>query len=169
MIKCSNCGEDIREGTKSCPTCGEGLDDVSWVEVKRAIRTTRREWTLSREWALTNVVFAGTVIAGFGVLLFLATSGIFTWFNWDNFWAYFIAGLGLVFLTKAVINQVFKKTFFSMPILMAGITMLAVGAAGLFLYFSSYSGPLWPLMFVGAGLLVIALGIGGYLTIRRGR
>ena len=167
MQKCSNCGEEVPEGSRSCPTCGEAAGEGSWVEVRRAFTTTRREWTLSREWALVNVIFAGTVIVGFGMLLFLATSGIFTWFNWDNFWAYFLAGLGLILLMKTAINQVFKKTFFNLPLLMSGITMLVVGVAGLFLYFMDYSGPLWPLIFVGAGLLVIALGIGGYLIFRR--
>ena len=103
------------------------------------------------------------ILIWLGVTLFLANLGTFGWIQWENFWAWFILGIGALFILEVLIRLVVPE--YQRPIggrLIAGVILLVIGASFSFLPFDI--GKLWPFIFVAIGLAVL---LGGLFRPRR--
>ena len=103
------------------------------------------------------------ILIWLGVTLFLANLGTFGWIQWENFWAWFILGIGALFILEVLIRLVVPE--YQRPIggrLIAGVILLVIGASFSFLPFDI--GKLWPFIFIAIGLAVL---LGGLFRPRR--
>jgi len=93
-------------------------------------------------------IIAGIIVILLGVLFLLVTMG---YLDWDNWWAYFLVGLGVILIIEAVIR--YMVPIYKRPIIgriIGGIVLIAIGACGIF-----DIGFYWPLILVGAGIGII--------------
>jgi hypothetical protein len=99
-----------------------------------------------------GILFAALIIILIGGLFLLRTLGYVQWNDW---WKYFLIGLGSIFLIDAIIRSVVPQ--FRRPIIdrvIPGIILIAVGFGFLFGF-----GEFWPiiLIVVGAGMIITFL------------
>jgi len=174
MVYCSKCGAEIPEGASFCPKCGAEVGGVSpegWDRhVDRHIRRQmRRQWRwglfMSPEYRLIEAISAGLIIILLGVLLYLAASGITMLVTWANFWAYLLIGIGGFLLLRAILTMILiPGSYYHFGSIIGGIILIALGAAWLSVSVFGWDRSLWPLIIVGGGVLVIAVGIVNYLA-----
>jgi hypothetical protein len=99
-----------------------------------------------------GILFAALIIILIGGLFLLRTLGYVQWNDW---WKYFLIGLGSIFLIDAIIRSVvpqFRRSIIDRVI--PGIILIAVGFGFLFGF-----GEFWPiiLIVVGAGMIITFL------------
>jgi hypothetical protein len=97
-------------------------------------------------------IFPGLILVLLGVLFLLANQGIIGWGEW---WQYFLIGLGGIFLVEAAIRggQGDNRGYGTGRII-TGIVLIGIGVlflAGLTTW--------WPLILIGAGIAIIAVGL----------
>jgi hypothetical protein len=98
------------------------------------------------------------ILIWLGVTLLLANLGTFGWIWWENFWAWFILGIGALFILEVLIRLVVPE--YRRPIggrLIAGMILLVIGASFTFLPFDV--GKLWPLILIAIGLAALLGGL----------
>jgi uncharacterized membrane protein YhhN len=86
-----------------------------------------------------------------GTFLFLATQG---YIKWEDWWAYFLLGLGVVFIAEALARQAVPE--YRRPILgrlIAGLVLICIGASNIY-----GLREWWPLIIVVVGILLLAYG-----------
>ncbi len=119
---------------------------MAWKE-----RNEKEEWE-KREKDPLRVVFSGLVLLLLGVTFYLATKKVISWSEW---WAYFIFGLGILFLVDALIRKTVPE--YRRPVsgrIFAGV--LFVGLGLVFIYGVT---DWWPFIFVVIGLWLILKGL----------
>ncbi len=176
MAYCSKCGAQVLDDANFCPKCGAeigmaapgGFDRHMDRQIRRQMR---REWRwdmfMSPEYRLIEVVSAGVVIILLGVLLYLAAAGVTSFVTWSNIWAYLLMGIGAFLVMRAILAMVlFPKSYYRLGGIIGGIILIAIGAAWLSVSVFGWDRPFWPLIIVGGGILVIAVGVVNYLTRR---
>ena len=176
MAYCSKCGAEVPEGASFCPKCGTGVGKASpegFDRDRRMWRQMRREmrwgWFMSPEYRLIGAIFAGLAIILLGVLLYLAASGLTPLVTWSNFWAYLLVGIGGFLLLRAILAMVLARgSFYHFGGIIAGIILIAIGMAWLSVSLFGWDRPFWPLIIVGGGVLIIAMGVANYLARTRG-
>jgi len=97
-------------------------------------------------------VFVGLILVVIGATFFLLSQGLIPSETW---WAFFLLGLGLVFLLDALIRLAFPA--YRRPIMgrvLTGLILMAIGLGGIF-RFENW----WPLVLVVIGLLCVVYGI----------
>jgi peptidoglycan/LPS O-acetylase OafA/YrhL len=105
---------------------------------------TQEKW---RRDPISGVVF-GLLLALLGVTLFLAGQQRI---SWDDWWKYFIIGLGVIFLIEVLVRQArpaYRRPMFGR--LVAGVIFICVGLA-----FLIGIGTWWPLILVAVGLAIV--------------
>jgi len=178
MVYCSKCSAEIPEGASFCPKCGAEAGGAPPVGFDRHAdrhirRQMRREWRwglfMSPEYRLIEAISAGLIIILLGVLLYLAASGLTPLVTWANFWAYLLIGIGGFLLLRAILALVLVPgSYYHFGGIIAGIILIAIGMAWLSVSMFGWDRPLWPLIIVGGGVLVIAVGIANYLARGKG-
>jgi len=94
----------------------------------------------------------GLVLILIGLVLFAANQG---WVQWGDFWAYFLVGLGLIFLVETAIR--FAMPEYRRPVggrLVVALVLIAVGLGGIFGFTR-----LWPLILIAIGLGILIRGL----------
>lgn len=185
MAFCSNCGAQIPDGAAFCPKCGmeigvqakndDGAHDnvPDWDMDRHARHRMRREmrqggWGsyMSPEYRLAEAITGGLIVILLGGLLFLAAYQASTGIGlitWSNFWAYLIAGVGVIFVLKYFVGVLMPGHWYNNSGgLIWGIILIAIGS----LFIVGWSVTLWPLIIVAAGVLVIGAGVLNYMTKR---
>lgn len=178
MVYCSKCGTQVPDDASFCPKCGapvggaqpEGPEMFFDRHVRRQMRRQMR-WGLfsSPEYRLIEALSAGLIIILLGVLLFMAAAGVTTLVTWSNFWAYFLIGIGAFLLLRSILGMIFLPSyaFHRFGGIIVGIIFIVIGAAGLSISLFGWDKPFWPLIIVAGGVLVIAVGIANFLTVKR--
>jgi hypothetical protein len=183
MAYCSKCGAEIPEGASFCPKCGAEVDapkvnnseDMGMDMGRHARRRMRREarwgrWEMymSPEYRLMEAITGGIIVILLGVLLYLAASGITSLVTWSNFWAYLILGIGVILVLRfCAVLLMPNHGYYRYGNLIAGIIMIALGAAWLSISVFGWDRPFWPLIIVGGGILIIAVGVANFFTRRK--
>ena len=93
-------------------------------------------------------VTAGLILILLGVLFLLATLDYLSWGDW---WAYFLIGLGAIFIFEVVVRAAtprLGRRFTGK--LIAGIVLIIIGAAHIFGWVTW-----WPLILIAVGLGLI--------------
>ncbi len=90
----------------------------------------------------------GLILILLGILFLLATQHVIHWYDW---WAYFLLGLGAIFILDFIIRSV---TAHGRPVhngkLVAGAILMAIGAAHIFGMVSW-----WPLILIAIGVSLL--------------
>jgi hypothetical protein len=90
----------------------------------------------------------GLILIVLGVLFFLAQQD---YISWDKWWAYFLIGLGGIFILESFIRILrpgYGRDFAGK--LIAGAILIAIGASGIFGVVSW-----WPLILIAVGIVII--------------
>ncbi len=174
MAYCSKCGAQVPDDSSFCPKCGAEIGPAAPGGFDRHMdrqirRQMRREWRwglfMSPEYRLVEVISAGVIIILLGVLLYLAAAGITSFVTWSNVWAYLLIGVGAFLVLRAILAMVLlPKTYYHFGGIIGGIILIAIGAAWLSVSVYGWDRPFWPLIIIGGGVLVIAVGVANYLA-----
>lgn len=137
---------------------------MSWEEEGKEEREEGRGGT-EEKWTRDPLgsAIGALILIWLGVTLFLANLGTLAWIQWENFWAWFILGIGAIFILEVLIRLTVPE--YRRPIggrLIAGVILLAIGASFTFLPFDI--GKLWPLIPIAIGLAIL---FGGLFKPRR--
>ena len=137
---------------------------MSWEEEGKEEREEGRGGT-EEKWNRDplGTTIGALILIWLGVTLFLANLGTLAWIQWENFWAWFILGIGAIFILEVLIRLTVPE--YRRPIggrLIAGVILLAIGASFTFLPFDI--GKLWPLIPIAIGLAIL---FGGLFKPRR--
>ena len=120
-------------------------------------REEKEEGEKAEKWARDPIsgVFTGLVLIVLGLCLFGATAEQIAWITWENFWAYFLAGLGLAFIVEAALRYAipaYRRPVFGRVI--AGAILILIGAGNI-IGFKIW----WPFILVAIGLVILVYGI----------
>jgi hypothetical protein len=107
----------------------------------------RQDWRERRHRDRRSGLFWGLALILLGILLFGATRG---WLSWDNWWHYFLIGLGIIFLLGALVNYMSSDRVDSIGRIIPGVILICVGIA--FIYGWDMW---WPLVLIAAGVAVL--------------
>jgi len=119
-------------------------------ESKERKRDEKREEGMQEKWRrdpISGVVFA-LILLILGVLLTLAVQGVILW---DDWWKYFIIGIGVVFIIEVLIR--YAKPAYRRPMFgrfIAGLILICVGIA-----FIGGFGNWWPLIIVAIAVAIL--------------
>ena len=93
-------------------------------------------------------LFFGLILVVVGVVLFLSMQGLI---SWDDWWKYFIIGLGCIFLIEVLVR--YTRPAYRRPVfgrLITGLILICVGVA-----FLTGIGNWWPLILIVIGLAIL--------------
>ena len=119
-------------------------------ESKESGRDEKREEGMQEKWRrdpISGVVFA-LILLTLGVLLTLAVRGLILW---DDWWKYFIIGIGVVFLIEVLIR--YAKPAYRRPMFgrfVTGLILICLGVA-----FIGGFGTWWPLILVAIAVAIL--------------
>lgn len=178
MVYCSKCGAQVPDDASFCSKCGaevgkaapEGAPEGSdWRMDKHMRHQMRREWRwglhMSPEYRLIGAIFAGIIVILLGVLLYLAAAHVTPLVTRANFWAYLIVAIGAVMVLRAIISMaMFPRAYYHFGSIVGGVILIAIGAAWLSVTILGWGMPLWPLIIVGGGVLIIGVAVVSYLA-----
>lgn len=106
MHFCLKCGNEIEADAEFCRKCGQrAREGFLGDEIGRGIGQSIRDCIIVEnipEVKLIDASFGGMVIVLISGVLCLAATGAVPWVGWDNFWAYFLLGLGVLMLLKGM-------------------------------------------------------------------
>ena len=93
-------------------------------------------------------IFGGLILILLGVLFLLATMDVISWADW---WAYFLLGLGAIFIIEFIVRSV-TPAYRHQPRgkLVVGTVLLIIGGAHI-LGMVSW----WPLILIAVGIIII--------------
>jgi len=109
-----------------------------------------------------GTAMSALIIIWLGVTMLLANLDI-ALIGWDNWWAWFLLGIGGIFILEAIVRLVVPD--YRRPVggkIIAGVVLLIIGASGTFLPFDFDQ--LWPLIPIAVGLAIL---FGGLFKWRR--
>ena len=129
-------------------------------EKEREEKERGEEEGIEEKWARDplGAVIGALILIWLGVTLFLANLGTLPWIQWENFWAWFIMGIGALFILEILIRLAVPE--YRRPIggrLIVGVILLVIGASFTFLPFDI--GKLWPLIPIAIGLAILFGGL----------
>ncbi|HTX44101.1 MAG TPA: zinc-ribbon domain-containing protein, partial [Methanocella sp.] len=157
---CTNCGAEAPEGAGFCPKCGSGIGPIKKLDagrrIKPGISVEAWEFYRSPEHKMLKATMGGLVILMLGTLIFIAATGISSWITWANFFAYFLAGWGVLMVVNFLIHLLAPGCrFYRFGDLVGGTILLAIGG----LCIAGFGDYFWPLAIVSVGLYIISMGI----------
>lgn len=183
MALCNHCGTELPEGASYCPKCGGPVKSGTYMPTdlremkhaakyafraeKRAFKNARRaeRWGFhaSPEWGLLNAILWGGAFILFGVLLYVAASGVSPLLTWSNIWAYLLLLIGVLLVLRGAASIVISRGFFRMGSIIGGIFLMAISIAWLSVMAAGWSQYLWVVIIILGGLLIILAGISSYV------
>ena len=163
---CPKCGAPV--GTGAEKDTGMNTGRYARRQLRREMRAAAAGWYWSPEYRLMRTVMAGLFIILLGGLLMMAAWEITPLVTWANFWAYLLFGAGALLLIQYVLGFAMRGSMYhGFGALIGGIILMALGAAGLSMYFYDWARPLWPLIIVGGGVLIIAVAVAAFLGTKK--
>jgi hypothetical protein len=169
MPFCKNCGNEIEPGAEYCRKCGQRVGEGSvGDEIGREIGDSIRKSIIIEsipEVRLIDAIFGGLVVVLIGGVLYLAASGAVPWVGWNNFWAYFLLGLGVLLLIKGIAMFLVKparsKAYGDIQ---GGLILGLIGGTFVLLLSGGDWSTNWPLFLVIAGVVIIFVAFATYLA-----
>lgn len=168
MPYCPKCGTEVTENDIFCPKCGAPIKAVETRprREEKQEKGEKREKEEKREKAekhekrgveVTAPIVGGLILIWLGITLFLAQYGTV---SWDIWWAYFLVGLGIILIIRAILfAAIAKRIGLAYGSLVGGIVLLLIGSAAI-----SGLKYWWAVLLVALGVFVILMAL---LQIRR--
>lgn len=186
---CSRCGSPLQENALFCPQCGTSVPQPSattatgtstapssqpmdWREQRRQWRAQRRaeryekyekgekheeKTEKGRRGNVVGPIAGGLVLIWLGITFYMQQAG---YLPSDNWWAYFIAGIGVIIIVQGLINYSMSRIPFAGSFI-GGAILLIIGLA----FISNIGVNFWPLILVVIGIAILI----SSLTARRRR
>ena len=171
MPYCTNCGAEVAENAQYCPNCGRAQKSAAYKGIagparQRGEKAEKQEKQEKQEKGEkgernekgekdqggTGPLTGGLVLIWLGITFFLTTSNYIAWSQW---WAYFILGLGAIFLLRAAIvyasNR--RKGLVVGPAI-AGLVLIVVGLASI-LNVTNW----WWLILIALGVAIVVMAL----------
>lgn len=175
---CHNCGAPLPPGALFCPRCGTAVPSTQSTGAppppyydRQSYRDWRRQQRRSEKdeknekgekgekaekggggGALLGGIIGGAILIWLGISFYLQEIGYLAAFNW---WALFIAGIGVILIFQGVYLYTRSRKPIIGPLIGGGI-LLVIGLA---FFFNSFVN-LWPLILVIIGLAIVASAFG---------
>lgn len=169
---CRKCGAALPDGATFCPTCGTPVA-VSGTTSETTTPPRRYEYRhekqekrekgekqekhekgekgeKGRSGDVTGALVGGLILIWLGVTFYLQQIGTISSNNW---WAYFLFGLGAILILQGVI--IYARGRHGMGPIIGGAILMFLGVA----FITNATTNLWPLILVIIGVAVIAGGI----------
>lgn len=177
MAFCSKCGAQVPDDASFCPKCGNEINARSQDtggeffdrhidrQMRREMRRNARwQWRASPAYVLIESISAGVMLILLGILLYLAATNTTPLVKWENFWAYFLVGIGLYMLLRFFLLLVLMpdSSYFRYGSLIGGIALIAIGGAFLAMTMGGWTAEMWPFIIVLGGIAVIVAGAARY-------
>jgi len=121
---------------------------MGWEEEREEQRPTEEKWARDP----IGAVFFGLILLVVAVVLLLGTQG---YVEWEDIWAYFLVGLGLIFWVEAVVRfalPAYRRPIFGRLIL--GLILVAVGGANIY-----GLAEWWPVALIAVALALVLYGL----------
>lgn len=121
---------------------------MGWEEEREEERPTEEKWARDP----LGAVFFGLILLVVAVVLLLGTQG---YVEWEDIWAYFLVGLGLIFWVEAVVrlaSPAYRRPIFGRLIL--GLILVTVGAANIY-----GLAEWWPVALIVIALALVLYGV----------
>ncbi|HEY3274960.1 MAG TPA: zinc-ribbon domain-containing protein [Methanocella sp.] len=170
MPFCKNCGNETEPGAEYCRKCGQRVGEGSLGdEIGREIGDSIRKSIIVEsipEVKLIDAIFGGLVVVLIGGVLYLAASDALPGVvGWNNFWAYFLLGLGVLLLIKGIAMFLIKpargKAYGDIQ---GGLILGLIGGTFVLLLSGGDWSTNWPIFLVIAGAVIVAVAIATYLA-----
>ena len=169
---CHKCGAQLTSGASFCPRCGAPVfssatstPSAQRPYAQRGEKGEKHEKHEKREKGeksagrgMRGAVVAGLILIWLGMTFFLEQNG---YLASDIWWAYFIAGVGIVLILDGVV--IYAKGRFGLGPLIGGALLLFGGLGAITTNNYRYESQLWPLVIIVLGAIVLISG----LTFRR--
>ena len=113
-------------------------------------RDEKRDGGMEEKWRRDPIsgVVSALIVLVLGVLLTLAARDVI---SWDDWWKYYLIGIGVVFLIEVLIRRL--KTAYRRPMFgrfVAGLVLICLGVA-----FVGGFGSWWPLIIVAIAVAIL--------------
>ena len=180
MVYCSKCGIPVPDDAAFCPKCGTPvgsgaekyndmyMDRHARRQMRREMRAASFGWYWSPEYRLLRAIMAGLFIILLGGLMLMCAWEVTPLVTWANFWAYLLLGAGVIILAEYLLGFFIPgRTHRGFGALIVGFLFMALGAAGLSMFYFSWAKPLWPLIIVAGGVVIIAVAVAAFMGIKK--
>jgi len=122
----------------------------------------KKEESIDEKWARDplGTAMGALVLIWLGVVLLVANAGLLgTLVKWDNFWAWFLMGLGVIMVVEALIRLVVPA--FRRPMLgkiIGGVVLFLIGASATFIKTFNWD-KWWPIIPIAFGVAILLGGL----------
>jgi hypothetical protein len=122
----------------------------------------KRQESIEEKWARDplGTAMGALVLIWLGVVLLVVNAGLFAgWVQWDNFWAYFLMGLGVIMVIEAIIRLIVPA--FRGPVLgkiLGGVILFLIGASATFITTFDWD-RWWPVIPIAFGVAILLGGL----------
>ena len=165
MTYCTKCGTQIQDNAGFCPTCGNKIQPISTNNIDKNPGIQNNKKVNHYAYLLIESISAGIMLILLGILLHSAATRTTPLVTWSNFWAYLLVCIGTYMLLQffLYILLIPKGTHFQFYSLITSIILVAIGAAWLAHTTYSWLQPLWPLIIVIGGLVIIITSVAKFI------
>jgi hypothetical protein len=174
--RCRNCGVVIPTDAKFCPSCGVAVtpepvqpqqpaSTAAAPPPYREYRGEKHEKGEKREKGekgekgekrgdRTGAVTGGLVLIWLGISFYLAQTHVILWADW---WAYFLAGLGIIIIVNGLIR--YSETRYNPTGAFIGGAVLVIIGVTFLMDASDFWRDFWPVILIAIGVVVIVSGL----------
>jgi hypothetical protein len=161
---CTKCGTQIPPGADFCPNCGTSAFTFSAGQggasgpsgpypysgrrhEKQEKQEKQEKNEKGRGGDLTGAITGGLILIWLGLTFYLQENG---YIASDNWWAYFLIGLGAILILQGVFRYATRRR---PPVgsVIGGVFLILIGLA----FIQGFSASLWPLILVAIGVAIL--------------
>ena len=160
---CVKCGSEMPADAEFCPKCGRQAAVAPVAAERTHAREEKREKSEKDEKEekrekdeksgdRTGVLVGGLILIWLGVSLYLVQAHRF---SWDQWWPYFIVGIGVILIVQAIVR--YSTARYMRPaagFLIGGVVLIVIGLAGV-----AGIKDWWPFLLIAIGVVVILAGV----------
>lgn len=164
---CHRCGAQLPEGATFCPKCGTAVTSAAQAVAQGPARIERREKAEKHEKqekreknekgsgsGMLGALVGGLILIWLGVTFFLEQNG---YLRADIWWAYFLAGLGVILILQGLV--IYSRGRTGLGPMIGGIILAFIGFGTIVARQYNVTEQFWPLLLVALGVFVIVAGV----------
>ena len=160
---CTKCGANVPDDATFCPKCGGQIATPTTATERIRAREEKHEKQEKGEKEekhekeeksgdRTGVLVGGLILIWLGISLYLVQAHRF---SWDQWWPYFIVGIGVILIVQAIVR--YSTARYKRPaagFLIGGVVLIVIGLAGI-----AGIKDWWPFLLIAIGVVVILAGV----------
>ena len=162
MPFCPKCGTEVSSDAVFCPKCGAQIIVSAVPPVPPIPPVERRQYGEKREKQekggergdKSGPIVGGLILIWLGISLYLTQTN-YLGVTWNNWWGYFLIGIGVILLIQSAIRYMtlpYKGS--ATGTMIGGFVLIVIGLAG-----ATGIRDWWFLIFIAIGIVVIISGL----------